>query len=385
MRADDEGECGLGSLTSMLRSSPRTESSGRSKTFWHVKKPRLNRLSMRRSLSARSRTPISSGSIASREQNRRRFATTDIFFAEPTTIHRRGKGVHAGLIMAAFGDRPAVDVTTSDVNKLLDEVAARGTSSRTVNKHRQLLCAVYNYASSAATFNLEHNPAAGADRRPEPEPARLDYYSPAEVEALASALADGAHRDPEAPAVDPSEAEARAGEDAQDADLVRVAAYTGLRRGELLALRWRDVELAQRKLIVRRSISANQVAASTKSRKAREVPIPDQAAVAIGRLRHRDDFVEPDDFVFTNRWGRRIDGSALRRRVARARDATGLRELRFHDLRHTYGSLLVAAGVDLASVKSAMGHSRITTTERYLHARSASELAGRFTRAFASE
>jgi integrase len=305
--------------------------------------------------------------------------------AEPTTIHRRGKGVHAGLIMAAFGDRPAVDVTTSDVNKLLDEVAARGTSSRTVNKHRQLLCAVYNYASSAATFNLEHNPAAGADRRPEPEPARLDYYSPAEVEALASALADGAHRDPEAPAVDPSEAEARAREDAQDADLVRVAAYTGLRRGELLALRWRDVELAQRKLIVRRSISANQVAASTKSRKAREVPIPDQAAVAIGRLRHRDDFVEPDDFVFTNRWGRRIDGSALRRRVARARDATGLRELRFHDLRHTYGSLLVAAGVDLASVKSAMGHSRITTTERYLHARSASELAGRFTRAFASE
>ena len=77
----------------------------------------------------------------------------------------------------------------------------------------------------------------------------------------------------------------------------------------------------------------------------------------------------------------RLDGSALRRRVERARHAAGLRPLRFHDLRHTYGSLLVAGGVDLASVKAAMGHSRITTTERYLHARSASELADRFTRA----
>jgi hypothetical protein len=84
-----------------------------------------------------------------------------------------------------------------------------------------------------------------------------------------------------------------------------------------------------------------------------------------------------------SRLGRRLDGSALRRRVERARDAAGLRALRFHDLRHTYGSLLVAGGVDLASVKAAMGHSRITTTERYLHARSAGELADRFTRALA--
>jgi site-specific recombinase XerD len=54
-----------------------------------------------------------------------------------------------------------------------------------------------------------------------------------------------------------------------------------------------------------------------------------------------------------------------------------------HDLRHTYGSLLVAGGIDLASVKAAMGHSQIVTTERYLHARPAGELADRFTIALA--
>ena len=93
------------------------------------------------------------------------------------------------------------------------------------------------------------------------------------------------------------------------------------------------------------------------------------------------EFIGPDDYVFANRFGRRLDPSALRRRYERARDTAGLEPLRFHDLRHTYGSLLVAGGIDLPSVKAAMGHARISTTERYLHARPASELAGRFTRA----
>lgn len=182
----------------------------------------------------------------------------------------------------------------------------------------------------------------------------------------------------------PEEIEARACEDAQDAELVRVAAYAGLRRGELVTLRWGDVDFAGRKIIVRRSLSGDTELRSTKSRRAREVPLPDQAAAALDRLSRRAEFVGSDDYVFGNRLGRRLDPSALRRRFERARDAAGLEPLRFHDLRHSYGSLLVAGGIDLASVKAAMGHSRITTTERYLHARPAGELADRFTHALAS-
>ena len=304
--------------------------------------------------------------------------------AEPGAEYRRGSGAHAGVIMKALGDRAAADVTTREINQLLDAIAATDASPRTVNKHRQLICAIYNYASHAATFKLDENPAAAADRRPEPERARLDYYSPEEIEQLAQAVEDGAHRDARISPVEAAEIDARNAEDRQDGDLVRVAAYTGLRRGELVALRWSDVDIARRKVVVRRAVSANQETPSTKSRRAREVPIPDQAAAALRRLADRQDFTTQDDFVFVNRLGRRIDASALRRRIERARDAAGLRKLRFHDLRHTYGSLLVAGGVDLASVKSAMGHSRITTTERYLHARSATELADRFTRALES-
>jgi integrase len=303
--------------------------------------------------------------------------------AEPGTPHRRGAGASVGLIMKSFGDRPAHEVTTRDVNAMLTKLAATGLAPRTVNKSRQLVCAIYNYGCREATFDLGRNPATAADRRPEPEPARLDFYSPEEVEALARSVADGTHRDPRRPAVTDDEAAARAAEDRQDAELVRVAAYTGLRRGELVALCWRDVEFDRSKIVVSRTMSADVEATSTKSRRTREVPLPDQAAGALDRVAQRRDFTSPDDYVFVNRLGRRLEASALRRRVERARDAAGLRPLRFHDLRHTYGSLLVAGGVDLASVKAAMGHSRITTTERYLHARSASELADRFTRALA--
>lgn len=110
----------------------------------------------------------------------------------------------------------------------------------------------------------------------------------------------------------------------------------------------------------------------------------DQAAAALNRLSRREDFVEPDELVFCNSLGRGLDGSALRRRFKRARDAAGLRPLRWHDLRHTFGSLLVAGGVDLVSVKDAMGHSQLSTTSRYLHARPAAERAAAFTAAFGS-
>jgi integrase len=302
-----------------------------------------------------------------------------LLLAEPGTAHRRGNGSSRGLVMAALGNRPARDVTTREVEELLRAIATTGVAPRTVNKTRQLVCAIFNYGMRPSTYGLIVNPAAHADRRTEPDRGPLAFFSPEQVEALARSLAAGAHRDASRPALSDDEVSARAHEDVQDAELVRVAAYAGLRRGELVALRWRDVDFAGQKIVVRRALSGETEVKSTKSRRLREVPLPDQAAAALDRLSRRDDFTGPDDYVFANRLGRRLDPSALRRRFERARDAACLEPLRFHDLRHTYGSLLIAGGIDLASVKAAMGHSRITTTERYLHARPAGELADRFT------
>ena len=107
-----------------------------------------------------------------------------------------------------------------------------------------------------------------------------------------------------------------------------------------------------------------------------------QPAGAFARLSRREHFTTPADLVFCNVLGRTLDASAVRKRFKRGRDAAGLRPLRFHDLRHTYDSLLAAAGIDLVSIQAVMGHSALSTTSRYLHARPASEQAAAFTRAF---
>ena len=73
-------------------------------------------------------------------------------------------------------------------------------------------------------------------------------------------------------------------EDAQDAEIIRVAAYAGLRQGELLALRWRDVDFTGHALTVARAMSAG-IEGTTKSGRVRRVPMPDQASPHVHRTR----------------------------------------------------------------------------------------------------
>ena len=86
--------------------------------------------------------------------------------------------------------------------------------------------------------------------------------------------------------------------------------------------------------------------------------------------------------MFCSRLGRPLDGSALRRRFKRAAAAAGLRVLRFHALRHGAGSL-VARQADPRWVQGFLGHSKLTTTERYLHAKARPEDVDLLNRAFA--
>jgi integrase len=287
--------------------------------------------------------------------------------AEPDIRHRRGKGKSPGLVMSAFGDLPAAKITTRQVTAFLRTLDERDVTPRTVNKYRQMLSAIFNYGRRADTHELPTNPVEATTKRREPPPAVLDFYEPNEIEALAQAASKGAHRGEQPEKLRPNEIKWRARENAQDAALFRVAAYTGLRLGELLALRWEDVNLETRRMIVHRSVSAG-VEGPTKTWRARFIPLADPAVKALKSLHARDLYTSPEDYVFCSRLGQRLDDSAVRRRFKGARDAAGLRPLRFHALRHAAGSL-VARHADARFVQEFLGHSRITTTERYMHAK----------------
>jgi integrase len=114
--------------------------------------------------------------------------------------------------------------------------------------------------------------------------------------------------------------------------MIRLAAYTGLRCGELVTLKWRDFHWGERVLVVERALSGG-AEGTTKSRRARYVPLADQALGALNRLSRRPNFVSADDYVFAGPAGDRLDDSTIRRRYVYARDAAGLPPLRYHDLR----------------------------------------------------
>lgn len=302
--------------------------------------------------------------------------------AESGTPYRRGRGGAVGRIMRAFGDTPAGEVTTAQVEALLVAHAREGVGMRSVNKHRQVLCAIFNFGlrpEQRDRWGLTHNPAAQAAKRREDGPPRLEVFTVEQIEALARAAESGNWRGPRDYTTSEGEL-IRAEEDAQLAELLRVAAYTGLRRGELVALRWRDVHWSERVLVVERALSGD-IEGTTKGRRVRYVPLGDQALGALDRVSRRMNFTSSDDYVFAGVAGDRLDPSAIRRRYVAARDAAGLPKLRFHDLRHTAGTLLTRV-LDPVTVRDVLGHADLKTTERYLHAVRATRLADAVTRAF---
>ncbi len=298
---------------------------------------------------------------------------------EPGIAFKRGDRKTAGRIMAAFGDRPVDAVTTAEVSRFLRGLDREKLTPRNVNKHRQVLAAMFGYACRADTYDLATNPVAGTDKRREPPPARLDYYEVEEVEALARVCERGEHRPTRA--VGEEETEARAAEDRQDADAFRILFYTGIRVGELLTLRWADADLEVRTLLVRRNLSAG-VETEPKGRRHRYVPLPDPALAALARLGSRKEFIGEDDYVICNRWGRRLDASALRRRYQRGCEVAGLRRVKLHGLRHAAGSIL-ARVADPVFVRDYLGHSKLSTTDRYVSAKHRPEDFERLNWAFA--
>jgi len=265
------------------------------------------------------------------------------------------------------------------VSAFLRALDHEGLTPRNVNKHREVLASMFAYGCREDSLGLLANPVDGTDKRRQPPPAALDYFEVEEVEALAGACERGEHRLARE-MLDPSEIAARRQEDQRDADAFRLLFYTGIRLGEALTLRWGDIDIEGRILFVRRGLSAGEERLP-KGGRARLVPLPMPAIETLARLRDRDGFTAPDDYVLVNRLGRRLDPSALRRRYKWACGAAGLPPVRLHGLRHAAGSL-VARTSDAVFVRDFLGHAKLSTTDRYVSAKVRPEDLERLDRAF---
>lgn len=136
--------------------------------------------------------------------------------------------------------------------------------------------------------------------------------------------------------------------------LVTVAIYAGPRRGELLKLRWSNVDFALNTIHFK----------ETKTNKDRSVPMEPIVRTALSELRETSGDAE---YVFVNPDTGTRTLTSRNPFAAACRDA-GISDFRFHDLRQTFGTRLADAGVDVVKIKELMGHTSIVTTMRYIHA-----------------
>lgn len=263
----------------------------------------------------------------------------------PSTVADYRNASRRYLVDKLGAELPLSEVTTDAIEDLRAELLEE-VSRRTTQKALVLFHGLLEYAKRRRW--IVANPAEHVERVRLRRSTEFAVLSPAEVAAVARA-AEG-----------------------QIAAAITVSAFTGLRLGEIRGLRWRDVDFANALVHVRRAYWRSREGAP-KSGKARSVPLIDQAAAALDGLSQRERWIGPDDYVFPSATGGPLHDAILRAGLCHAMEAAGVsrdrgtgQPFRWHDLRHSFGTLAVRA-FPLSDVKAYMGHANIETTMIYVH------------------
>jgi integrase len=151
------------------------------------------------------------------------------------------------------------------------------------------------------------------------------------------------------------------GADGEWKAMITVALKTGLRLGELLALRWEDVDLVAGNMVVRRAASRG-IIGTPKNGKWREIPLSVEARRELKAHRHLR-----GELIFCDQNGKLIPKTTCKWPLWRACKRAGLRRIGWHALRHTFASHLAMRGVSLKAIQELLGHATIEMTMRYAH------------------
>lgn len=265
-----------------------------------------------------------------------------------------------------FGDKAARDIKAGDVERLIVHLTGLGLKVKTVRTYVTTLSTLLTYAVRKGWATASPMPAVDLPPLRDHDAIEpLRFLRVHEVNDLVEGVPAGAYRQ-------------------LDRALYLTAAMTGLRQGELRGLRWEAVDwTAQRVLVARNIVRGRQT--SPKSRKSRSVPLAPQVAAELRALHEQTEWKSADHPVFADpRSGQPIARTPMMERYRRALEAAGLDvAFRMHDLRHTMGTSLAMAGVDVVTIQAYLGHSDLATTRRYMHYAPAADEAARIGAAFA--
>jgi integrase len=253
------------------------------------------------------------------------------------------RGYELGLrtrVLPALGDKQLSDIRRSDLQRLVNRLMAEGLSASSIRNALLPVRAIYRNA--LALDEVAVNPTTGV-QLPAVRGRRERIASPAEAAELITALPK------------------------QDRALWATALYAGLRSGELQALADEAVDLDKNLIHVQWSWDPKVGRVAPKSRAGRRT-VPVARALRLHLLEHQVARGRRGGLFFSRPDGKPFSNQAVSQRATRTWIAAGLEPIGLHDCRHTFASLMIAAGVNAKTLAAFMGHASITITlDRYGH------------------
>lgn len=251
----------------------------------------------------------------------------------PSTVE-----VYAGRlrrhVLPQLANRRLDEIEVDDIVTLISDLRRRGYSGTTVAATLTPLSRLFNHAVRRGL--IEGNPVSRLDRSERPRVSRQErpVLSPDEIGRLLDAATP------------------------RFRTLLATAIFTGLRQGELLGLHWRNVDFENELIHVRTALNRKRQDAAPKTERAvRSVILMAALAQALRQHKTETTFNRPDDYVFTTRTGTPHHAPHIGLRVLKpALEKAGLEPIRWHDLRHTFASLLIASGANITFISRQLGH-----------------------------
>jgi integrase len=241
-------------------------------------------------------------------------------------------------LLPAFGHRRLCDIGAVEVQRFILEKLGKGLGWETCNHLRNLLSKIFASAKKWGHFAGE-NPASIVELPEKQATREKRVLMPDEVTRLLAIL-----REPVC-------------------TMVLIAVLTGLRIGEILGLRWENVDLDRSELRVEQSVYRGSVGSPKTKGSRRTLPLPEAAVRALKRLALQSPDGNPERPVFSSRKGTALnDTNLLLRHLKPAAKQIGLPWVSWHTFRRTHATLLQLAGGSAKDAQAQLGHSHITTT-----------------------
>ena len=237
-----------------------------------------------------------------------------------------------------FGARQLAEVTLASVQEFIKALLGKGLSAKTIGNVIVILKEMFKHAVQWG--HLDANPVQYVER-PRGEDKEMDVFTPDEIRRLLNAQEEPLRT------------------------LLLTTVLTGMRQGELFGLQWEDIDFARHQVHVRRSLWHGTLGTPKSRRSRRAIDMPPTLEQALKQL----STTRRSEFVFCSERGTPLDADNFRHReFPAALQRAELRRIRFHDLRHTYTSLLIAHGAHPKYIQAQLGHASIQTTlDRYGH------------------